>query len=159
MTWFPYKGRAWKSGPVQRARANVITRYVEADKRRDVDAIVALFTADAVVVDEGQTWRGTGAIRTWQDGPASTHQYTTAVSSTERTSRDDYLVTGRLPANGTGGRDDPDGTRRKEVPERLTGVHRMIDDEIWREADGIADERHCFTEGDTIALEDPDRHW
>jgi hypothetical protein len=25
--------------------------------------------------------------------------------------------------------------------------------------DGIADGRRCFTEGDTIALEDPDRHW
>jgi hypothetical protein len=35
----------------------------------------------------------------------------------------------------------------------------MIDDEIWREADGIADGCHCFTEGVTIALEDPDRHW
>src|SRR5947209_1423631 len=34
-----------------------IAGYFEAGKRRDIDAIVTLFTADAVVVDEGQTWR------------------------------------------------------------------------------------------------------
>jgi hypothetical protein len=36
--------------------APVITRYFEADARRDIDAIVALFTDEAVVVDEGQTY-------------------------------------------------------------------------------------------------------
>ena len=86
--------------------ADVITRYFTADQRRDVDAIVALFTADAVVVDEGQTWRGVAAIRSWQDGPASRYQYTTAVTSTERTGEDTYLVTGRLTGNFPGGTAD-----------------------------------------------------
>jgi ketosteroid isomerase-like protein len=38
----------------------VIDRYFEADARRDTDAVVALFTEDAEVSDEGQRWHGTG---------------------------------------------------------------------------------------------------
>jgi DNA invertase Pin-like site-specific DNA recombinase len=38
-------------------------------------------------------------------------------------------------------------------------LDRIIYDEIWRAADRRADGRHCFVEGDTVSLEDPDRHW
>jgi len=38
-------------------------------------------------------------------------------------------------------------------------LDRIIYDEIWREADQIADARHCFIEGDMTALAQPDRHW
>jgi len=38
-------------------------------------------------------------------------------------------------------------------------LDQIIYEEIWREADRIADARHCFTEGDITALEHPDRHW
>ena len=38
---------------------DVITRYFEADARRDIDAILALFLDDTVVVDEGATRHGT----------------------------------------------------------------------------------------------------
>ncbi len=79
--------------------APVITRYFEADARRDIDAIVALFTNEAVVVDEGQTYHGTAQIRGWQEGAASRYQYTTEVSGTERTGEESYLVTGRLTGN------------------------------------------------------------
>jgi hypothetical protein len=40
---------------------DVINNYFEADARRDTDAIVALFTDDGVVIDEGET--GVGAPR------------------------------------------------------------------------------------------------
>ena len=49
----------------------VVTRYFQADARRDIDAVVALFADDAVVVDEGETWRGIDEIRAWRHGPAS----------------------------------------------------------------------------------------
>jgi uncharacterized protein (TIGR02246 family) len=81
----------------------VITRYFEADARRDIDAIVALFTDDAVVVDEGQTFQGTAAIRGWQEGAASKYQYTTEVIGTKRTGEESTLVTGRLTGNFPGG--------------------------------------------------------
>src|SRR6266478_1443923 len=82
---------------------SVIARYFEADARRDIDAIVALFTNEAVVVDEGQTYHGTAEIRGWQEGAASKYQYTTEVSGTERIGEESYLVTGRLTGNFPGG--------------------------------------------------------
>jgi ketosteroid isomerase-like protein len=83
--------------------AFAITRYFEADARRDIDAIVALFTDEAVVVDEGQTYHGTAEIRGWQEGAASKYQYTTEVSGTKRTGEESFLVTGRLTGNFPGG--------------------------------------------------------
>ena len=82
---------------------DVITRYFEADARRDIDAVVALFSDDAVVIDEGKTERGINKIRAWREGPASRYQYTTEVFDTDRTGEDEYLVTGRLEGNFPGG--------------------------------------------------------
>ena len=81
----------------------VITQYFEADARRDIDAVVALFTDDAVVVDDGQTFQGTAAIRGWRQGAASKYQYTTEVSGTKRIGEESTLVTGRLTGNFPGG--------------------------------------------------------
>jgi hypothetical protein len=83
--------------------APVITRYFEADARRDIDAIVALFTGEAVVIDEGQTYHGTAEIRGWREGAASKYQYTTEVFGTQRSGEESYLVTGRLTGNFPGG--------------------------------------------------------
>jgi ketosteroid isomerase-like protein len=82
---------------------DVITGYFEADARRDTDAVVALFTDDAVVVDEGHTYRGRGEIRAWRNGPASQYQYTTQLSSTDHTGPGEYLVAGGLTGNFPGG--------------------------------------------------------
>lgn len=38
-------------------------------------------------------------------------------------------------------------------------LDRIIYEEIWTEAENLADARHCFTEGDCISVDDPDRHW
>jgi uncharacterized protein (TIGR02246 family) len=83
--------------------ANVITRYFEADARRDVTAMVGLFADDAVVVDEGASHEGAGAIRAWREGTASKYEYTTEVVDIDRTGDDSYLVTGRLEGNFPGG--------------------------------------------------------
>jgi ketosteroid isomerase-like protein len=82
---------------------SVITRYFAADARRDIDAIVALFTDEAVVVDEGQTYHGREAIRGWREGAASVYQYTTQVDDTKRFDAESYRVTGRLTGNFPGG--------------------------------------------------------
>jgi ketosteroid isomerase-like protein len=83
-----------------------IDSYFEADARRDTDAIVALFTDDGVVVDEGEAWRGTSGIRAWRDETAARYEYTTEVFDTESTGEDAYLVTGRLEGNFPGGSAD-----------------------------------------------------
>src|SRR5258708_33367284 len=81
----------------------IITRYFEADARRDIEAIVALFSDEAVVIDEGQTYHGTAQIRGWREGAASKYQYATQVRDTERLDEESYLVTGRLTGNFPGG--------------------------------------------------------
>lgn len=83
--------------------ASVITHYFEADARRDIDALVALFSDEAVVVDEGQTYHGPKEIRGWREGSASVYQYTTQVHETRRLDEKSYLVTGRLTGNFPGG--------------------------------------------------------
>ena len=85
------------------APADVIRRYFELDADRDIDAIVALFSDDATVVDEGETRHGTAEIRAWQIGPASKYTYTTEVLDTVALAADRYVVTGRLTGNFPGG--------------------------------------------------------
>ena len=82
---------------------SVIARYFEADARRDIDAIVALFSDEAVVVDEGQTYHGPKEIRGWREGVASVYQYTTQVHDTRRLDEESSLVTGHLTGNFPGG--------------------------------------------------------
>ncbi len=85
------------------SETSAISRYFEADARRDIDAIIALFTDEAVVVDEGQTYYGTAEIRGWREGAATKYQYTTEVHGTQREGPESYLVTGRLTGNFPGG--------------------------------------------------------
>jgi SnoaL-like domain len=82
---------------------DVVRRYFVLDADRDIESIVALFTADATVVDEGETRHGTTAIRTWQTGPASQYAYTTNVLGTDALAPDRFVVTGRLTGNFPGG--------------------------------------------------------
>ena len=82
---------------------DVVHRYFELDAERDIDGIVALFTNDATVVDEGETHLGAAAIRAWRTGPASTYDYRTTVIKTERTGDNQYRVTARLDGNFPGG--------------------------------------------------------
>ena len=82
---------------------DVIRRYFVLDAEREIDSIVALFSDDAMVVDEGETRHGTTAIRAWQTGPASQYTYTTDVLGTEALTADRLVVTGRLTGNFPGG--------------------------------------------------------
>jgi ketosteroid isomerase-like protein len=82
---------------------DVVSRYFERDAQRDVEAIVALFSADATVVDEGEARRGKAEIRAWQLGAASKYEYETDVLSGEALGADRYLVTGRLTGSCPGG--------------------------------------------------------
>jgi hypothetical protein len=82
---------------------DVVRRYFALDAEREIDLIVALFTDDATVVDEGETRRGTNAIRAWQTGPASQYTYTTDVLGTHALAAERFVVTGRLTGNFPGG--------------------------------------------------------
>jgi ketosteroid isomerase-like protein len=84
----------------------VISRYFERDRERDIELIVGLFAEDATVIDEGEERHGTAEIRAWQTGAASKYTYTTAITSAEALGPDRYLVTGRLTGNFPGGTAD-----------------------------------------------------
>src|SRR5690242_21321863 len=82
---------------------DVIRRYFLLDAEREIDSIIALFTDDARVIDEGESRHGTTAIRAWQTGPASQYIYTTDVLATDALTPDRFVVTGRLTGNFPGG--------------------------------------------------------
>ena len=85
---------------------DVVSRYFERDRDRDIDSIVNLFADDATVIDEGEERHGTAAIRAWQNGAASKYTYTTEITTTKALGPDRYLVTGRLTGNFPGGTAD-----------------------------------------------------
>ena len=53
-----------------------IAAYFAADSENG-DAVARCFTVDAVVTDEGQTHRGTAAIKQWKDKASLKFTYTT----------------------------------------------------------------------------------
>jgi hypothetical protein len=57
----------------------IVSNYMAASESRSVDAIVACFSDDAVVVDEDQEWRGRPKIRDWREGVATAYEYTVEV--------------------------------------------------------------------------------
>jgi ketosteroid isomerase-like protein len=57
----------------------VVSNYLAASDRDDVDGMVACFTDDAVVLDEDRRWRGADAIRQWRESVATAYEYTVAL--------------------------------------------------------------------------------
>jgi ketosteroid isomerase-like protein len=57
----------------------IISRFFDASDARDVDAIVACFTDDAVVTDEGRTHRGRDQIRQWRQDVNAAYEFTVEV--------------------------------------------------------------------------------
>jgi ketosteroid isomerase-like protein len=86
-----------------RPAQDVVSRYFEADARRDIDAILSLFRDDAVVIDEGRAWRGGAEIRQWRLGPASKYEYTNTIATIDQTDDTHYRVSGRIDGNFPGG--------------------------------------------------------
>jgi hypothetical protein len=80
----------------------IVRRYFELDAERDVDGIVALFSDDATVIDEGEARSGNDAIRGWRTGAASKYEYTTTIMSSEALSENRYRVSARLEGNFPG---------------------------------------------------------
>jgi hypothetical protein len=69
---------------------SVITSYFEASNANDIEALVALFSADANVSDENQTHRGTVEIKAWAQDVRTKFTFTTKVLTT--TERDSVVV-------------------------------------------------------------------
>ena len=87
----------------------VVSNYLAASDR-DIDAIVACFTEDAVVLDEDRHWRGADAIRQWRESVATAYEYTVAIVGSHALSEVDgaqrYEVYTHLEGNFPGGQVD-----------------------------------------------------
>ena len=69
-----------------------ITTYLTAHKARDVATAITAFTADAVVTDEGHTYRGRDNIGNWLRNAASGFTFTTEfVGATGNSERVDVV--------------------------------------------------------------------
>ena len=88
----------------------VVANYLAASDRDDIDAIVACFTEDAVVLDEDRHWRGAEAIRQWRESVATAYEYTVAMIGSQALSEVDggqrYEVYTHLEGNFPGGQVD-----------------------------------------------------
>src|SRR5690349_3984274 len=84
----------------------VVSNYLAASDRDAIDAIVACFTEDAVVLDEDRHWRGAEAIRQWRESVATAYEYTVAMIGSKALSEVDggqrYVYT-HLEGNFPGG--------------------------------------------------------
>ena len=77
-----------------------VAAYFVAD-REDAEAVARCFTEDAVVKDEGHTYRGRAAIKQWKADAVAKYQYTTELLDCER--KDGAtVVTSRLTGNFPG---------------------------------------------------------
>ena len=57
-----------------------IAAYIAASNARNAEALIGCFTLDAIVVDEGQTYRSLDAIRQWIAQTEATYAVTLAVT-------------------------------------------------------------------------------
>ena len=84
---------------------SAVAGYLRAADGFDTGALVACFTKDADLTDQGQTWRGRAGIRRWWTGPANQFKSTLAVRGGQRTG-DRYVLRIRLTGNFPGGTAD-----------------------------------------------------
>ena len=64
----------------QEALPQVISDYLAASERRDIEAIVACFTDDASVFDEDKHRTGRAEIRRWRQDVDTAFEYTSTVT-------------------------------------------------------------------------------
>ena len=85
----------------------IISAYLAAADRRDLDDVVACFASDAVVLDEDQEWNGHAGIRQWRTKVDNAFEYTVEVRRVESPAEADgverHYVYTRLEGNFPGG--------------------------------------------------------
>ncbi|NHC47208.1 nuclear transport factor 2 family protein [Motilibacter aurantiacus] len=77
--------------------------YLDAHLRGDVAAAAACFAPDAVVVDDGATYRGRAEITRWLSRTSSEYSYTTTLTGARRDGDRHWTVTQRLEGTFSGG--------------------------------------------------------
>jgi ketosteroid isomerase-like protein len=73
----------------------IIERYFRTVGEDDLDGLIACFSEDAVVIDEGRTYRGPDQIRGWRERTRAAYRYTAEMLAFEQDD-DRVVVTARL---------------------------------------------------------------
>jgi ketosteroid isomerase-like protein len=81
----------------------LISDYLVAHRARDLGTAVGYYTQDAVVVDEGRTFRGPQEIRDWLATAASEFTYTVELTSARRVDDEHYVAVHHLEGDFPGG--------------------------------------------------------
>ena len=82
---------------------DVVTRYLKAAREGDVDTLVACFTEQGTVRDEGQNYRGRPEIRGWRESLRSKYEYTATMTGSEPAGEGQLIVRMHLEGNFPGG--------------------------------------------------------
>ena len=80
-----------------------VSSYLAAHRTRDIDTAMMSYTADAVVSDDGRTYRGADEIRSWLGRSASEYTYTTELIGATKIDDVHYDVVAHLEGNFPGG--------------------------------------------------------
>ncbi|MEV4504179.1 nuclear transport factor 2 family protein [Streptomyces klenkii] len=81
----------------------VITRYLTAHRAHDTAGAITAFTREATVIDDGNTYEGTEAIRGWLDRSATEFTYTIHLIGAQQTDATHYIATHHLEGDFPGG--------------------------------------------------------
>ena len=81
----------------------MIRGYLAAHAARDADAAIRVFSATAVVIDQGQTFRGTDEILGFLRHAGSEFTYTTALIGAQRIDDVCWVAVNRLEGDFPGG--------------------------------------------------------
>jgi hypothetical protein len=82
---------------------DVVRRYQDAHDRHETEAALGRFTPDAIVTDDGQTYRGQVEIRDWLSRASAKFTYTRTLMDVATVGDDTWLVTNRLEGDFPGG--------------------------------------------------------
>jgi len=77
--------------------------FLTAHAARDVDAALRAFTPTAVVVDQGQTFRGSGEVLDFLRNAGAEFSYTTELVGAQRVDGTRWVAVNRLAGNFPGG--------------------------------------------------------
>jgi hypothetical protein len=81
----------------------VITTYLVAHRSSDGETAIRAFAVDAVVTDEGRTYRGREEIRTWLGRAGGEYTFTTEFTAAARIGQAQFDVVQHLEGNFPGG--------------------------------------------------------
>jgi hypothetical protein len=81
----------------------IVQSYQVAHDRRDTDGALSAFAADAVVEDDGHTYRGLEAIRDWLSRASVQFTYSRTLTDVEAAGANTWLVRNRLEGDFPGG--------------------------------------------------------